>query len=87
MAALLTRVLLTKSVLPTIAAYFELQRCHKGCAAYLQGRLGENSPHPSVLVPGAGLGRLCHDIASLGFECEVVLSHLIIWTISAKLSK
>ena len=36
-----------------------------------QDRLGEAGERPSVLVPGAGLGRLCHDIASLGFDCEV----------------
>jgi len=29
----------------------------------------ENSP-PRILVPGAGLGRLCLDIASLGFEVQ-----------------
>ena len=36
-----------------------------------QDHLGEAGERPSVLVPGAGLGRLCHDIASLGFDCEV----------------
>ena len=36
-----------------------------------QDRLGEARERPSVLVPGAGLGRLCHDIASLGLDCEV----------------
>lgn len=37
----------------------------------MQDRLGDAFEPPSVLVPGAGLGRLCHDIASLGFACEV----------------
>ena len=37
----------------------------------MQDRLGDGLELPSVLVPGAGLGRLCHDIASLGFACEV----------------
>jgi hypothetical protein len=38
-----------------------------------QDRLGEAGERPSVLVPGAGLGRLCHDIASLGFDTEVYM--------------
>ncbi|CAL8465154.1 g4689 [Coccomyxa elongata] len=30
----------------------------------------EGTPPPSVLVPGAGLGRLCLDIAKVGFETQ-----------------
>ena len=34
-------------------------------------RLAEGAEPPWVLVPGAGLGRLCLDIARLGFRAEV----------------
>ena len=72
--------LLTRSDMLFYLTLMKQQRCHKGC---LQDRLGAQYPPPAVLVPGAGLGRLCHDIASLGFDCEVVLSDLVIWTVSA----
>ena len=47
-------------------------------------RLVEGAEPPCVLVPGAGLGRLCLDIARLGFRAEVrcmpgvVLYHAIL---------
>ena len=40
-------------------------------------REAEGVPPPRVLVPGAGLGRLCLDLARLGFRVEVgVPAHL-----------
>ena len=35
------------------------------------GRPQPGQPPPRVLVPGAGLGRLCVDLASLGYEAQV----------------
>ena len=34
-------------------------------------RLAAGAEPPCVLIPGAGLGRLCLDIARLGFRAEV----------------
>lgn len=46
-------------------------------SAFLQAKAARSNDAPLVLVPGAGLGRLCHDIASLGFDCEVSLTDAI----------
>ena len=35
------------------------------------GSVSHGAPAPRVLVPGAGLGRLCIDIASLGYHAQV----------------
>ena len=46
--------------------------CHSAAVLCQPGER-EGAPPPRVLVPGAGLGRLCLDIARLGFHTEVGL--------------
>ena len=38
------------------------------------GQPGHDQPVPRVLVPGAGLGRLCLDIGALGYHAQVIFS-------------
>jgi len=49
-------------------------------AAEVRARLGAppaDGPPPRVLVPGAGLGRLCCDLAALGYEAQVLTTEML----------
>ncbi|XP_013407233.1 carnosine N-methyltransferase [Lingula anatina] len=51
----------------------ERDACYKPVLEEIQRRFPRNKCNPSsvyVLVPGAGLGRLAHDIARLGYNCQ-----------------